>query len=299
LDEAKRSAARGGGLQAVPHSDVAKDHESAFRQDTVLKINFTETVWTYIYYTFMDIIALLGGLSTSAGGIIASVAIIWAHQWSYNLSMMIKRKAQKNIQMIKIKRVLSKLPRIEAEINNRLADTRNVYQKDLEKDLSAVGTVPKMPEMYYEDIEEKARCLCRLEELYDVLDPKAQSPWEKHQCVEDDVKTKYYEERLSKYDYLGRLAFFKSRITLMSVFRMQDNIDMLNIKVKKMKHQLKDLYENKVTPLDGAELKKDTFTNNMFSPGDEDLKGEVNDLRRELNASLKEIKELKNDRLLQ
>lgn len=47
----------------------------------------------------------------------------------------------------------------------------------------------------------------------------------------------------------------------------------------------------------------------MFTPSDEaaggmgaggdDLKGEVGDLRRELNASLAEIKELKNDRVLQ
>lgn len=85
----------------------------------------------------------------------------------------------------------------------------------------------------------------------------------------------------------------------MSVFRMQDNIDMLNIKVKKMKHQLKDLFENKVTPLDASELKKDTFTNNMFKPTDGNLKDEVNDLRRELNSSQVEIKELKNDRLIQ
>ena len=33
--------------------------------------------------------------------------------------------------------------------------------------------------------------------------------------------------------------------------------------------------------------------------GGEDLKGEVGDLRRELNMSLAEIKELKNDRVLQ
>jgi len=62
-----------------------------------LKITFTETVFTYIYYTFLDIIAGLGGLSTSAGGVFGSIAIIWAYQWSWKLSMMIKRKAQKNI----------------------------------------------------------------------------------------------------------------------------------------------------------------------------------------------------------
>lgn len=156
-----------------------------------------------------------------------------------------------------------------------------------------------MPEQYYDEIEAKANTLSRLEELYDVTDPAAQSAWEKHQDVEDSVKTKYYEDRLAENDYLGRLDFFKSRITFLSVFRMQDTIDMLNIKVKKMRHQLKDLYENKVTPLDGKDLKRDTFTNNMNTPSDQGLQTEVNDLRRELNASLVEIKELKNDRLIQ
>lgn len=155
-----------------------------------------------------------------------------------------------------------------------------------------------MPEKFYEEIAEKAQVLRRLEELYDVQDPKAISAWEKHQCVEDEVKTKYYEDRLKSHDYLGRLDFFKSRITIMGMFMMQDNLDMLNIKVKKMKHQLKDLYENKATPLDPADLKKDTFTNNMYSDGG-NVAGEVADLRRELNASLKEIRELKNDRVIQ
>jgi len=200
--------------------------------------------------------------------------------------------------MIKIKRVCAKLPRIEAEIEKRLEDTRNVYTKDLKRDLNAVTMMKDMPEKYYDEIAKKAQCLARLEELYDVEDPKSQSPWEKHQNVEDEVKTKYYEERLAKHDYLGRLSFFKSRITLMGVFKMQDNIDMLNIKAKKMKHQLKDLYDNKVTAIDPSELKKDTFTNNMFTPED-GLKGEVTELRRELNMSLKEIKELKNDRVMQ
>lgn len=156
--------------------------------------------------------------------------------------MMIKRKALKNIDMIKIKRVLMKLPRIEAEIENRLGDTRNVYQKDLSKDLCMVQTVCDMPEKFYDEIAAKAECLCRLEELYDVLDPSAQSAWERHQCVECEVKTKHYEDILAKNDYLGRLAYFKGRISLMSVFTMQDNVDMLNIKIKKMKHQLRDLY---------------------------------------------------------
>ena len=156
--------------------------------------------------------------------------------------MMIKRKAEKNIHMICIKRVLSKLPRIEAEIENRLASPSTVYQKDLSKDLRMVKAVCDMPEEFYDEICAKAECLCRLEELYDVLDPSAQSAWERHQCVEDDVKTKHYEELLAKHDYLGRLDYFKGRITLMSVFTMQDNVDMLNIKIKKMKHQLRDLY---------------------------------------------------------
>lgn len=62
-----------------------------------MKIGFTEDDWTYIYYTLLDIIAALGGILTSAGAIVGATAIIWAFQWSYNLSMMIKRKAEKNI----------------------------------------------------------------------------------------------------------------------------------------------------------------------------------------------------------
>lgn len=56
-----------------------------------------------------------------------------------------------------------------------------------------------------------------------------------------------------------------------------------------MKHQLKDLYMNKDTPMDGNDLKKDTFTGNFNPGGSSDMQGEVGDLRRELNASLAQI----------
>lgn len=64
---------------------------------------------------------------------------------------------------------------------------------------------------------------------------------------------------------------------------------LLDIKIRKMKHQLKDLYMNKDTPMDGNDLKKDTFTGNFNPGGSSDMQGEVGDLRRELNASLAQI----------
>jgi len=62
---------------------------------------------------------------------------------------------------------------------------------------------------------------------------------------------------------------------------------MLNIKVKKMKHQLKDLYTDKPSTMSPGDLRKDTFTAGMYTGGgNQDMKSEVVELRRELNASL-------------
>jgi len=127
-----------------------------------------------------------------------------------------------------------------------------------------------MPEKFYKDIEQKARVLCRLEELYDVRDKADMSPWEKHQCSEDEAKIQYFQDRIAQYDYLGRLDLFNGRINYLNIFKYLDNIDMLNIKVKKMKHQVMDLYMNKSTPIDSNDLKKDTFTNQMFTPSGDD-----------------------------
>lgn len=66
-------------------------------------------------------------------------------------------------------------------------------------------------------------------------------------------------------------------------------MELLKIKIKKMKHQLKDLYMNKDTPMNKDD-QRDTFTGN-FNPsgGSSDIQGDVGDLRRELNMSLAQI----------
>jgi hypothetical protein len=112
-----------------------------------------------------------------------------------------------------------------------------------------------MPEKYYDQIAMKARTLKRLEDLYDTMDMKDMSPWERHQCAEDDAKIQHYQDRLAKYDFLGRQEFFESRISYLNIFKTFENIDMLNIKVRKMKTQLKDLYSGKTTPMTGSDLK--------------------------------------------
>lgn len=125
----------------------------------------------------------------------------------------------------------------------------------------------------------------RLEDLYDCVAEKDMSPWDRHQCAEDEAKILHYQERLSQHDFHGRLDFFQSRVTYLNIFRMFENVDMLNIKIKKMKHQLKDLYSGKDTPVNPEDLKKDSFSAG-FTPGAKDVKSEVVELRRELNASM-------------
>jgi len=58
-----------------------------------LKIGFTEDKFTYTYYWFEDIIAALGGLFTSAAGLVGAVGLVWAWHASYKLSMLMRRKA--------------------------------------------------------------------------------------------------------------------------------------------------------------------------------------------------------------
>lgn len=204
--------------------------------------------------------------------------------------------------MIKIKQILAKLPRIEAEIQSRLSsDSGSLYENDLRRDLNCVKSCKEMPEKTYKEIEAKARTLKRLEDLYDCVDMKDMSAWERHQCAEDDAKIQHYQDRLGKHDFLGRQDFFQARVTYLNIFKMFENIDMLNIKVKKMKHQLKDLYTGGGSTLSSGDLKKDTFAGGMFTPAGEggDMKSEVVELRRELNASLAQIQELKTDRMIQ
>jgi len=88
------------------------------------------------------------------------------------------------------------------------------------------------------------------------------------------------------------------------MFKMFENIDMLNIKVKKMKGQLKDLYCGDATPMSSGGPSTTPGPGPAGSargPGGEsgDMKSEVVDLRRELNASLAQIQELKSDKDIQ
>lgn len=160
-----------------------------------------------------------------------------------------------------------------------------MYANDLRRDLNCVQTCKDMPEKFYDQIAMKAKTLKRLEDLYDVMDEKDMSPWERHQCAEDEAKIQHYQERLAKYDFLGRQDFFKSRVSYLNIFKSFENVDMLNIKVKKMKHQLKDLYTDRNTPLSAGDLRAES----RGAGAPPDMKGEVVDLRRELNASLAQI----------
>jgi len=81
-----------------------------------MKVGFTETQYVYQYVTVEDIFAALGGLFTSASGLLAVFGILYAYNSSYKLSMMVKRKAQMAIERVKIQSICMKLPRIEAEI---------------------------------------------------------------------------------------------------------------------------------------------------------------------------------------
>lgn len=72
------------------------------------------------------------------------------------------------------------------------------------------------------------------------------------------------------------------------MFRMFENVDMLNIKVKKMKHQIRDLYCGPSSSMSSGDAGKGAGPGPMTTPGGDggDMKSEVVELRRELNASL-------------
>ena len=206
--------------------------------------------------------------------------------------------------MIKINQICAKLPMIEQEIQSRLtSESGSMYENDLRRDLNLTQNCKDMPCKYYHEIATKARTLKRLEDLYDCRDQKDMSTWERHQCAEDDAKIQHYQDRLGSHDFLGRQEFFSSRMTYLNMFKMFENIDMLNIKVKKMKHQLKDLYCGDATPMSSGGPSTTPGAGPAGSArgaGGEsgDMKSEVVDLRRELNASLAQIQELKSDKAI-
>lgn len=51
----------------------------------ILKFSFVETVYTYKYYQFMDIVESLGGLSSAIGAVMAELSLLFI--WLYFLDM--------------------------------------------------------------------------------------------------------------------------------------------------------------------------------------------------------------------
>lgn len=97
LTQNQVSAERGTGVQRHGATPIRVHSQPSFQQETVLKLGFTESKLTYTYYFFEDILAQLGGLFVAAMFVLMFFALAWAWHLSAKLSMMMKRKAMKNI----------------------------------------------------------------------------------------------------------------------------------------------------------------------------------------------------------
>ena len=57
-----------------------------------LRLGFSEQTVIYQYFSFMDIVGLLGGLWATFKSLSAQLAVVSVVMYVYNLGMMIKRK---------------------------------------------------------------------------------------------------------------------------------------------------------------------------------------------------------------
>jgi len=90
-----------------------------------LRLNFSEQTVIYQYFSFLDIVGLLGGLWATFKSLTAQLGVVSIIMYVYNLTQMIKRKDAQKHRFIEIKQYLKHLPQIREQIESELSDLPN------------------------------------------------------------------------------------------------------------------------------------------------------------------------------
>ena len=100
-----------------------------------------------------------------------------AAYYTLGMASIIKRRAEQRIRHMRIKRIVEKLPQIEAGIKKRMETDQS---DEVKADLEQVKSVAEMAEFTYADAEAKLEELVRLQEAYLPADAPEEEPdgWE-------------------------------------------------------------------------------------------------------------------------
>ena len=79
-----------------------------------LRLDFSEQTVVYNYFSFLDILGLLGGLWATFNGLAAQLAVLSVVFYVYKLAEMIRRKDAQRHRFIEIKQYQKHLPQIRA-----------------------------------------------------------------------------------------------------------------------------------------------------------------------------------------
>lgn len=87
-----------------------------------LRLDFNEQTVIYQYFSFMDIVGLLGGLWATFKSLTAQLGVVSIVLYVYNLGQMIKRKDHQRYRILEIKQYLKHIPVITQTIEKQIDD---------------------------------------------------------------------------------------------------------------------------------------------------------------------------------
>jgi hypothetical protein len=100
-----------------------------------LRLGFSEQTVIYQYFSFLDIVGLLGGLWATFKSFTAQLGVLSIVMYVYNLGQMIRRKDQQRHRFIEIKQYMKHLPMIRKEIESQMTDAPNKRNEELKEHL--------------------------------------------------------------------------------------------------------------------------------------------------------------------
>ena len=211
-----------------------------------LRLGFSEQTVIYQYFSFMDIVGLLGGLWATFKSLSAQLAVVSVVMYVYNLGMMIKRKDSQRFRVLEIKQYLKHIPLVKETIEKQLDDKPTKKNAELIVDLENCDRAVDLEMSRYDTTIEKHELLKELLEKYN---PQAledifghyscKTEWDMLENIENDTKHKYFEKKMA-FSLADISDEIKDRMSFYGIYMSKDRQDMAHIKVKKIKYQLRD-----------------------------------------------------------
>ena len=214
-----------------------------------LRLGFSEQTVIYQYFSFMDIVGLLGGLWATFKSLTAQLGVVSIVMYVYNLGMMIKRKDTQRFRVIEIKQYLKHIPLVKETIEKQIDDKPTKKNAELKVDLANCDKAVDLQMDRYDTTVEKHELLIELMEKYNPVavedifgHTRCQSEWEMLENIENDTKHKYFKKKMA-FSLADISDEIKERMSFYGIYMSKDRQDMSHIKVKKIKYQLRDAHK--------------------------------------------------------